>query len=190
MAQRIQARRIARGFTLVELAGGDRHHRRPGCAVAAGHSGRPRSGTPHASARTTSSNWGWRRTSFIDSHKFFPSSGWGDWWVGCPDQGMGERQPGKLGVSTAWATSRKQLGPALVKVSNAATRIQDSNRPNGINRGSRLLLSQPAGCPTLSTFGSREIRNYDSTAHWLGKATTPGISATYPHWGLTKDQNR
>jgi prepilin-type N-terminal cleavage/methylation domain-containing protein len=31
---------------------------------------------------------------FVDTHKFFPSAGWGDWWVGCPDQPMGERQPG------------------------------------------------------------------------------------------------
>jgi prepilin-type N-terminal cleavage/methylation domain-containing protein len=31
---------------------------------------------------------------FHDTQKFLPSSGWGDWWVGCPDQGMGERQPG------------------------------------------------------------------------------------------------
>jgi type II secretory pathway pseudopilin PulG len=31
---------------------------------------------------------------FHDTHKFFPSAGWGDWWVGCPDQRMGERQPG------------------------------------------------------------------------------------------------
>lgn len=31
---------------------------------------------------------------FHDAHTFFPSAGWGDWWVGCPDQGMGERQPG------------------------------------------------------------------------------------------------
>jgi prepilin-type N-terminal cleavage/methylation domain-containing protein len=31
---------------------------------------------------------------FVDTHKHFPSSGWSDWWVGCPDQGMGPRQPG------------------------------------------------------------------------------------------------
>ncbi len=31
---------------------------------------------------------------FHDTHKFLPSAGWGDWWVGCPDQGMGENQPG------------------------------------------------------------------------------------------------
>jgi hypothetical protein len=29
-----------------------------------------------------------------DTHGFFPSGGWGDWWVGCPDMGAGEDQPG------------------------------------------------------------------------------------------------
>jgi prepilin-type N-terminal cleavage/methylation domain-containing protein len=29
-----------------------------------------------------------------DTHGFFPSGGWGDWWVGCPDMGAGENQPG------------------------------------------------------------------------------------------------
>jgi prepilin-type N-terminal cleavage/methylation domain-containing protein len=30
----------------------------------------------------------------VDTYGFLPSSGWGDWWVGCPDQGAGARQPG------------------------------------------------------------------------------------------------
>lgn len=30
----------------------------------------------------------------VDSFKFLPSAGWGDWWVGCPDMGHGEKQPG------------------------------------------------------------------------------------------------
>jgi prepilin-type N-terminal cleavage/methylation domain-containing protein len=30
----------------------------------------------------------------VDTYKFFPSGGWGDWWVGCPDMGAGENQPG------------------------------------------------------------------------------------------------
>ncbi|HJQ79662.1 MAG TPA: DUF1559 domain-containing protein [Lacipirellulaceae bacterium] len=29
-----------------------------------------------------------------DTHKYFPSGGWGDWWVGCPDMGAGKNQPG------------------------------------------------------------------------------------------------
>jgi len=31
---------------------------------------------------------------FHDTYKFFPSAGWSDWWVGCPDLGMGKNQPG------------------------------------------------------------------------------------------------
>jgi prepilin-type N-terminal cleavage/methylation domain-containing protein len=30
----------------------------------------------------------------VDARGFFPSAGWGDWWVGCPDQGAGKSQPG------------------------------------------------------------------------------------------------
>ena len=30
----------------------------------------------------------------VDTHGFFPSGGWGDWWVGCPDMGAGKNQPG------------------------------------------------------------------------------------------------
>jgi prepilin-type N-terminal cleavage/methylation domain-containing protein len=30
----------------------------------------------------------------VDAFGFLPSSGWDDWWVGCPDQGTGARQPG------------------------------------------------------------------------------------------------
>ncbi|MEO2047550.1 MAG: DUF1559 domain-containing protein [Pirellulales bacterium] len=30
----------------------------------------------------------------VDSNGFFPSGGWGDQWVGCPDLGVGKNQPG------------------------------------------------------------------------------------------------
>jgi prepilin-type N-terminal cleavage/methylation domain-containing protein len=30
----------------------------------------------------------------VDAFRFLPSAGWGDWWVGCPDMGHGEKQPG------------------------------------------------------------------------------------------------
>jgi prepilin-type N-terminal cleavage/methylation domain-containing protein len=30
----------------------------------------------------------------VDTFGFLPSGGWGDWWVGCPDFGHGEKQPG------------------------------------------------------------------------------------------------
>jgi prepilin-type N-terminal cleavage/methylation domain-containing protein len=50
---------------------------------------------------------------FVDTYKFFPSAGWGDWWVGCPDQPMGERQPGSWGyqlLSFIEEASRAQVG--------------------------------------------------------------------------------
>ncbi len=30
----------------------------------------------------------------LDTNGFFPSGGWGDWWVGSPDMGAGKSQPG------------------------------------------------------------------------------------------------
>ena len=30
----------------------------------------------------------------VNTYQFFPSAGWGDHWVGCPDQGAGKNQPG------------------------------------------------------------------------------------------------
>jgi prepilin-type N-terminal cleavage/methylation domain-containing protein len=69
---------------------------------------------------------------FHDTHKFLPSAGWGDWWVGCPDQGMGENQPGswafqllayieesaRAGVGQGFkcgdANSRKVIGQMIV----------------------------------------------------------------------------
>ncbi len=30
----------------------------------------------------------------VDTNGFFPSGGWGDWWIGSPDLGAGESQPG------------------------------------------------------------------------------------------------
>jgi prepilin-type N-terminal cleavage/methylation domain-containing protein len=61
---------------------------------------------------------------FADTYKFFPSSGWGDWWVGCPDQGMGPHQPG------SWAY--QLLGF-----------IEETNRAGmGCDLGSYFLLSE------------------------------------------------
>jgi prepilin-type N-terminal cleavage/methylation domain-containing protein len=97
---------------------------------------------------------------FVDTHTFFPSSGWGDWWVGCPDLGMGERQPGN------WAY--QLLG-----------HIEETNRA-GIGQGfkctdpnSRAAIGQMVSTPVPLFYcpsrraaqayphGSRDIRNYD-----------------------------
>lgn len=97
---------------------------------------------------------------FADTYKFLPSAGWGDWWVGCPDQAMGERQPG------SWAY--QLLGF-----------IEESNRA-GMGRGfkcgdpnSRAAIGQMVSTP-VSVFycpsrraaqayphSPRDIRNYD-----------------------------
>mgnify|MGYP001370635125 CR=1 FL=1 len=35
----------------------------------------------------------------VDAHKFFPSGGWCDHWVGCPEAGYGMKQPGSWAYS-------------------------------------------------------------------------------------------
>ena len=97
---------------------------------------------------------------FHDTYKFLPSAGWGDWWVGCPDQGMGERQPG------SWAY--QLLG--FIEESNRAEWDGDLN-------ATRVQLPSRDWCrwlrPHVSAFycptrraaqpyphGPRDIRNY------------------------------
>ncbi len=96
----------------------------------------------------------------VDANKFLPSAGWGDWWVGCPDQGSGRRQPG------SWAY--QLLGF-----------IEESARA-GVGQGfrctdpqSRAAIGQMVStyvsifyCPSRRgpqsyPHGARTIRNYD-----------------------------
>jgi prepilin-type N-terminal cleavage/methylation domain-containing protein len=95
-----------------------------------------------------------------DTYGFFPSGGWGDWWVGCPDMGSGKNQPG----SWAYAllpfieeTSKAQLGQGF--------KCGDPN--------SRAAISQMVAtavpvfyCPTRRAaqaypHSPRAIRNYE-----------------------------
>ena len=93
MVKRMPAVRAVRGFTLVELLvviaiiG-----ILVGLLLPAIQSARE--AARRAQCKNNLKQLGLAAHLFVDTHKFFPSSGWGDWWVGCPDQGMGERQPG------------------------------------------------------------------------------------------------
>lgn len=97
---------------------------------------------------------------FVNTHRFFPSAGWGDWWVGCPDQPMGERQPG------SWAyqllgfieeTARAGVGQGF--------KCTDPNSRAAI--GQMVATAVPLFyCPTRRAaqpypHSPREIRNYD-----------------------------
>jgi hypothetical protein len=49
----------------------------------------------------------------VDAYGFLPSGGWGDWWVGCPDMGVGKNQPGSWAyqlLSFIEESSRKNVG--------------------------------------------------------------------------------
>ena len=98
---------------------------------------------------------------FHDTHKFLPSAGWGDWWCGCPDQGMGERQPG------SWAY--QLLG--FIEETNRAGMGRgfkcDKSPASLAAIGQMVSTSVPVFyCPTRRAaqpypHGPREIRNYD-----------------------------
>jgi prepilin-type N-terminal cleavage/methylation domain-containing protein len=118
---------------------------------------------------------------FHDSHKFLPSAGWGDWWVGCPDQGMGERQPG------SWAyqllghieeTARAGIGQGF--------KCGDANSRAAI--GQMVSTAVPVFyCPTRRAaqpypHSPRDIRNYDPPP-LAGKSDYAGNIGDLPFLG-------
>ena len=121
---------------------------------------------------------------FADTYKFFPSAGWGDWWVGCPDQAMGERQPG------SWAYQLLAF-------------IEEANRA-GMGRGfkcgdpnSRAAIGQMVSTPVSIFYcpsrrpaqayplSPRNIRNFDPPP-FAGKSDYAGNVGDYP-LGVGKD---
>jgi prepilin-type N-terminal cleavage/methylation domain-containing protein len=95
----------------------------------------------------------------VDTHGFFPSGGWGDWWVGCPDQGAGESQPGSWAYSLLpfiEETARAQIGQGF--------KCTDPNSRAAI--GQMVATHVPIFyCATRRAaqpypHGPREIRNY------------------------------
>jgi prepilin-type N-terminal cleavage/methylation domain-containing protein len=96
----------------------------------------------------------------LDTYGFFPSGGWGDWWVGCPDQGAGESQPG------SWAY---QLLPFIEESARAQMgqgfKCSDPNSRAAIGKMVATHVSL-FYCPTRRAaqpypHGPRDIRNYD-----------------------------
>ncbi len=96
---------------------------------------------------------------FHDSYKFFPSAGWGDWWVGCPDQPMGERQPG------SWAYQLL----AFIEESARRRWPRLQVRRSELARAIGQMVSTPISvfyCPSRRAaqgypLSPRDIRNYD-----------------------------
>ena len=74
----------------------------------------------------------------VDTYGFLPSGGWGDWWVGCPDMGAGENQPG---------TWTYQLLPFIEE---SASRNQGQGFKCG-DPGSRPAITEMIATP-VSTF--------------------------------------
>jgi prepilin-type N-terminal cleavage/methylation domain-containing protein len=95
----------------------------------------------------------------VDTYKFLPSSGWDDWWVGCPDMGSGARQPGNWTYALLHyieESSKAGLGLGF--------KCEDPKSRDLIGQ----MVATPVGvfyCPTRRAAkaypcGGREIRNY------------------------------
>jgi prepilin-type N-terminal cleavage/methylation domain-containing protein len=95
----------------------------------------------------------------VDTYKFLPSSGWDDWWVGCPDMGSGARQPGN------WTYA---LLPYIEESAKAGLglgfKCEDPKSRDLIGQ----MVGTPVGifyCPTRRAVqaypcGARDLRNY------------------------------
>lgn len=102
----------------------------------------------------------------VDTHGFLPSAGWGDWWVGCPDQGAGENQPGNWTyqlLSYIEESSRRGVGQGF--------RCGDPN--------SKAAIGQMVGTP-VSTFycpSRRAAQGYPWTNQGSYNFTPPSLAA-------------
>jgi prepilin-type N-terminal cleavage/methylation domain-containing protein len=94
-----------------------------------------------------------------DTYKFLPSSGWDDWWVGCPDMGSGARQPGN------WTYALLQFIEESAKAGlGLGFKCEDPKSRDLIGQ----MVATPVEvfyCPTRRAAqaypcGGREIRNY------------------------------
>jgi hypothetical protein len=97
---------------------------------------------------------------FHDTHKFLPSAGWSDWWVGCPDMPMGEGQPGSWGYQLLGfieETARAGVGQGF--------KCGDVNSRKAI--GDMIATPIPTfycpsrRAPKLYEYGNKNNKNFD-----------------------------
>jgi prepilin-type N-terminal cleavage/methylation domain-containing protein len=121
-----------------------------------------------------------------DTYKFLPSGGWGDWWVGCPDQGAGKSQPG------SWAYS---LLPFIEETAAAGLgqgyKCSDPNSRAAIGRMVAIPVST-FYCPTRRAAqpypqGSRPLRNYDPPPFGAKSDYAGNIGGHYTDVGMDTD---
>jgi prepilin-type N-terminal cleavage/methylation domain-containing protein len=123
----------------------------------------------------------------VDARGFLPSGGWGDWWVGCPDQGAGKSQPG---------TWTYQLLPFIEESARAPLGQGD----NCTAPGSRAAISQMVATPVSIFYcpsrrapqgyphGSRDIRNYDPPPVSAKTDYAGNLGGTFAVTGLGTDE--
>jgi prepilin-type N-terminal cleavage/methylation domain-containing protein len=120
-----------------------------------------------------------------DTHKFFPSGGWGDWWVGCPDMGAGKNQPGTwtyqlLGFIEE--SARRGIGQGF--------KCTDANSRRALGE----MIATPVAvfyCPTRRAaqpypMGQRDYPNLDEPP-FAAKTDYAGNLGDYAHAGRSTD---
>jgi type II secretory pathway pseudopilin PulG len=122
----------------------------------------------------------------VDARGFFPSGGWGDWWVGCPDQGAGKSQPG------SWAY---QLLPFIEETNKAQVgrgfKCSDANSKAAIGKmvaTSATVFYCPSRRPAQSyPWTNKNFVNFDPP-DVAGKTDYAGnIGGTFANLGIGTD---
>jgi prepilin-type N-terminal cleavage/methylation domain-containing protein len=123
----------------------------------------------------------------VDTHGFFPSGGWGDWWVGCPDMGAGKNQPGTWTyslLSFIEESSRRGIGQGF--------KCTDPNSKAALGQ---MIASSVAVfyCPTRRAaqpypMGARPYPNLDPPP-FAGKTDYAGnLGGDLAHLGMGTDE--
>jgi prepilin-type N-terminal cleavage/methylation domain-containing protein len=123
----------------------------------------------------------------VDARGFLPSGGWGDWWVGCPDQGAGKSQPG------SWTY---QLLPFIEE----AARAHIGQGYKCSDPSSRAAIGQMVATPVSIFYcpsrrgpqayphGSRTIRNYDPPPLSAKTDYAGNMGGAYASCGIGTDE--
>ena len=96
----------------------------------------------------------------VDAFGHLPTGGWGDWWVGCPDMGHAERQPGGWPyqlLSFIEETNRGRIGTRLQM---RRSEFSHCHRSNGFYPSAIVLLPHSSSSRSISN-PDRDLRNFE-----------------------------
>jgi prepilin-type N-terminal cleavage/methylation domain-containing protein len=142
---------------------------------------------------------------FHDAHGYFPSAGWCDWWVGCPDQGMGEKQPGswayqllnyieesaRAGVGQGFKCgdpdSREAIGKMLatpVSIFYCPSRRAAQGYPY-VNANNTNFVPPPVMAKSDYAGNHGDVNAIDTDGNCNSRVRTVEAGATYDRWSFS-----